>query len=433
MDWREMYRDKFISLEEAADKIPAGAVVCASMGIGVPYQLLDAITKGTKEGFTLYLAMAANPIKAYLPQYSDKITVKNWFLGPVERVSMKFKPNLFYQPVHLSDMTFDRIHNHKPDVILLQVTPPDENGMLSQGVCPLPVEVITDDMLVLVQVNDQVPYVPGEGTMIEASRVDFWTEASSALYPLRSTVPGETETKIAGYICDMVRDGACIQLGIGNLGTAVGTFLKDKKHLGIHSEMFVEAMVDLIECGAVDNSQKQLYPGKSVFGFAAGPQRLYDFMNGRQDLLSRPFAYVNDPRTIAQNDNVVSINAAMEIDLTGQVCAESIGLKQYSGTGGQYDFVKGAHWSKGGQSFIAMPSTRTDKEGKKHSKISLSLPAGAAVTTLRSDVQYVVTEYGIVSIQNQPIDERAKRLISIAHPDFREELIFEAKKAGLMI
>lgn len=433
MNLKEQYADRFISMEEAASLIKPGAIVCGSMGIGVPYQLLDAITKGTKEGFTLYLAMVANPIKAYIPPYNEKVTVKNWFLGPVERLSMRFKPNLFYQPIHLSDMSFDRIHNHKPDVIILQVTGPDENGMLSQGVCPLPADVITDDMLVIAQINDRVPFVPGEGTMIPADRVDYYTEASADLYPLKSSTPGEVEEKIAGYICERVEDGSCIQLGIGNLGTAVGTFLRDKKHLGIHTEMFVEAMVDLIECGAVDNSRKKLYPGKTVFGFAAGPQRLYDFMNNRKDLLSRAFAYVNDPRVICQNDKVVSINAAMEVDLTGQICAESIGQRQYSGTGGQYDFVKGAHWSEGGQSFIAMPSTRTDKEGNLYSKISLTLPLGATVTTLRSDVQYVVTEFGIADIQNQPIDERAKRLIAIAHPDFRDELTIQAKKAGLML
>ena len=214
----------------------------------------------------------------------------------------------------------------------------------------------------------------------------------------------------------------------------MGHNLSCRKDLGIHTEMFVETMVELMKCGAVNNSKKNICRGFTTYGFANGSRKMYEFMDHNEHIEARPFRWVNDPRIIAQNDNMVSVNGALQIDLTGQVCAESIGQKQYTGTGGQVDFVRGARWSKGGMSFIAMPSSRIDsKTGKRVSKISLTLPLGSAVTTLRSDIQYFVTEYGIADLEDEPLDVRAKRLIEVAHPDFRDELRFEAKKPGLII
>ena len=185
--------------------------------------------------------------------------------------------------------------------------------------------------------------------------------------------------------------------------------------------------------GAVNNSKKTLMPGKTVLGFSLGSREMYDFMDHNHDIEARPFAWVNDPRVIAQNDNMVSINGAMQVDLMGQVCAESIGPRQFSGTGGQADFVRGANWSKGGMSFLCLPSTLTTKSGEVKSKISCALPLGSVVTTPRADVQYIVTEYGVADLRNEPLDVRAKRLIAIAHPDFRDQLTFEAKKAGFIV
>lgn len=432
MDWRTQYQDKLLTLEQAAGKISEHELVLASMGTGVPYALLDAIT-ARKIPLELLTGMVASPIRAYLPPFSENIRVTNWFYGPIERASLRMKPAMSYQPMHLSDTSFDRTGSHRPDTVLLQVTPPDENGMLSQGTCPLPETVLQPGIRVIAQVNEALPYVGGEGTMIPAERVDWFTEKSAPIYAFEESTPNETEAKIAAYIVERIPDGACLQLGIGGVSSAVGSFLKEKKELGIHTEMFVDSMVELIECGAVTNSRKQIGKGLSLFGFAAGTRHMYDFLNSRRDIESRPFAWINDPRIICQNDNVVSVNSALEIDLTGQICAESIGQTQYSGTGGQFDYVRGAHWSRGGQSFIAMPSSRVDKKGQRHSKISLTLTPGAAVTTLRSDVQYVVTEFGVADLQNQPLDVRAQRLIEIAHPDFRDELRFQAKNAGLLL
>ena len=204
-------------------------------------------------------------------------------------------------------------------------------------------------------------------------------------------------------------------------------------YLSIHTEMFVESMIELIECGAVDNSMKQIDKGISTFGFAMGSQRMRDFLHNNPLCESRKFAYSNDPYVIAQNDNVYSVNSAMQVDITGQVASEGIGFKQHSGIGGQLDFVRGSQMSRGGHSFIALGSTLTNKKGEVSSKIVLGHPIGAPVTTPRAEVEYIVTEYGIADLTYQTLEERAKRLIAIAHPDFRDELSFEAKKLGLII
>ena len=285
----------------------------------------------------------------------------------------------------------------------------------------------------IVQINRRMPFVFGEGTVIPADRVAWMVEAEEDLPILPSAEPSEAEVKIAGHIVDRVPDGACIQLGIGGVASAIGRFLKDKRDLGIHTEMFVNALVELLKCGAANNSRKTINPGKTVLGFSLGSQEMYDFMYRNPDIEARPFAYVNDPRIIAQNDNMVSINGAMQVDLMGQVCAESIGPRQFSGTGGQADFVRGANWSRGGMSFLALPSTLTTKSGEVKSKISAVLPLGSMVTTPRADVQYVVTEYGVADLRNEPLDVRAKRLIAIAHPDFRDRLTYDAKQAGMII
>lgn len=432
MDIREKIKDRILSVEEAAGKVPKGYRVATSMGVGVPYPLLNELCKQT-EGMELMMGLVANPIKAFLKPYSTKINAYSWFFGSIERTAVTMKSRLSFQPMHLSDLSFDRTGKHAPDAVLIQVSPPVEDEFLSQGPSPLPTSVIGKAKLVVAQINERVPFIKGEGTMVPLEKINYFTEAAEDLYSMPLNEPNDTERQIASHIVGRIDDGSCIQLGIGGVGTAVGSFLKEKKELSIHSEMFVDSMVDLIECGAVTNSRKELMPGKTVFGFASGNKSMYDFLGGRDDVMTSSFAWVNDPRTVAQISNFISINSAMEIDLSGQVCAESIGLRQYSGTGGQYDFVKGAHWSPGGKSFIAMPSSRQDKSGKRYSKINLTLPLGAAVTTLRSDVHFVVTEYGIADLQNEPLDIRAKRLISIAHPEFRESLEREAKTAGLII
>ena len=234
---------------------------------------------------------------------------------------------------------------------------------------------------------------------------------------------------IGNIIAEQIPDGACIQLGIGAIPDATGMALKSKHDLGIHTELFTDSMVELIECGAVNNSRKQIHRGQTVTTFAYGSQRIYDYIDDNPAIAILPVDYVNDPAVICQNDNMISINSAIEVDLFGQVCAESIGTKHMSGSGGQIDFVRGACQSKGGKSFIAFASTTKGTI----SKICASLTPGAVCTTSKNDVDYVVTEYGIAHLRGQSLASRARQLISIAHPDFRDELLFEAKKRGIMV
>ncbi len=434
MNWREKCKDKLLTTSEAASKIESGDVIVTSMACGVAYELLNALADEVPRvnNVRLYTGLCTKPIKPFFQEYNDNISIWSMFLGPQERAFQMMGSRIVYQPLHLSDTSLDRRDYHSANVIAVAGTPPDENGNISLGPCPMTNEYL-DDRKVIVQINEKLPYVYGTDCMYPAEKVTWFVDGTEEIPAFDPIPPTPEESKIAGFIVDRVPDGACIQLGIGGVCSAVGSFLKEKKDLGIHTEMFVESMVELMECGAVNNSRKKLCKGKSVFGFALGSEHMYEFMDHNTDMDARPFGWVNDPRIIAQNDNMISINSAMQLDLSGQVCAESVGLKEYSGTGGQVDYVRGAHWSKGGMSFIALPSTRTDKNGNRIPRITLTLPLGSAVTTLRSDVHYVVTEYGCANIRNEPLDNRAKKLISISHPDFRDQLTFEAKKEGIII
>ena len=240
----------------------------------------------------------------------------------------------------------------------------------------------------------------------------------------------DVSVTIGNIIAEQIPDGACIQLGIGAIPDATGLALKSKHDLGIHTEMFTDSMVELIQCGAVNNSKKQIHRGISVTTFAFGSKRIYDYLDDNPGIALMPVDYVNNPEVICRNDNMISINAAIEVDLFGQVCAESVGTKHMSGTGGQVDYVRGACQSRGGKSFIAFASTA---KGGTISKISPILTPGAVCTTSKNDVDHIVTEYGIAKLRGRPMDERVKALIAIAHPNFRDELTFEAKKRGLII
>ena len=282
---------------------------------------------------------------------------------------------------------------------------------------------------VFVEVNRHQPRAVC-GTQLHVSQVDAIVEHDVELPVLPAPKLDELSLTIGGYIAEQIPDGACIQLGIGAIPDATGMALKAKHDLGIHTEMFTDSMVELIECGAVNNSKKQIHVGQSVTTFAFGSKRMYDFIDDNPGIAILPVDYVNDPAVICQNDNMISINAALEVDLWGQVCAESVGTKHMSGTGGQVDYVRGACQSKGGKSFIAFSSTA---KGGTISKVKPILTPGAVVTTSKNDVDYIVTEYGVAHLRGESLASRARQLIAIAHPDFRDELRFEAKKRGILI
>ena len=278
--------------------------------------------------------------------------------------------------------------------------------------------------LVIAEMNENMPYVEGDNK-IHISRLDYIIPTNLALPEIPLPKITDVEKAIGRNCASLIEDGSTLQLGIGAIPDAVLLFMGDKKNLGIHTEMFSDGVIDLVESGVVNGSKKTLHPGKLVATFLMGTRRLYDFVDKNACVEMRPVDYVNDPRVIAQNEKMVSINSCIEVDLMGQVASETIGLKQFSGTGGQVDYVRGAAWSAGGKSIMAMPSTAA--KGKA-SRIVPFLAQGAAVTTSRNDVDYVVTEYGIARLKGKTLKQRARALIAVAHPDFRPMLEEEYQK-----
>ena len=305
------------------------------------------------------------------------------------------------------------------NVALVQVSKPDEHGYVSLGVSvdytKAAVEVAN---ITIAQVNKYMPRTHGE-SFVHISEIDYFVEHDEPIHTLKSPKIGEIEKEIGRYCASLINDGDTLQLGIGAIPDAVLSFLTDKKDLGIHSEMFSDGVVNLVEKGVINNSKKTTNKDKMVVTFLMGSEKLYEYVNDNPSIKMMPVDYVNNPVEIMKEDNIVCINSCIQIDLMGQVCSESIGATQISGVGGQVDFIRGAAMAKNGRSIIAMPSTVKSKI----SKIVTKLDDYSAVTTSRNDIDYVVTEYGVASLKGKTLRERAKALIKIAHPDFREELI----------
>lgn len=312
------------------------------------------------------------------------------------------------------------------------VTPPDENGYMNRSLFGglVPGKCIEKMEYVAVEVNRNTPWLNSFDFQIHVSQVNAIVEHDSPIFEIPEIPITKVEEQIAGIIVDMIPDGSTIQLGLGGLANCIGHFLKDKKDLGAHTEVFSNSLMELMKCGVLNGSRKNILPGKVAYTFAVGTRELHEFLHRNEDLIAFEIGTINDPNIIAQNDNLVSVNNALMVDLTGQVAAESIGTTQISATGGQVAFVRGAQMSKNGKSIIALPSTYTDKDGKVHSRIVDVLPPGTVVTTPRADVQWIATEYGAVNLAYKSISYRVKNLIKLAHPDFRDELTFKAKKIG---
>lgn len=309
------------------------------------------------------------------------------------------------------------------NVAIIHVSLPDEHGYCSCGVSVdyslhAAANARENGGIVIAQVNQFMPRTLGD-SFIHVSQIDYIVEHDEPITELEPPIITDVERDIGRNCASLIKDGDCLQLGIGSIPDAVLLFLKEKKHLGIHSEMFSDGVVELVEAGVIDNSVKNFHNGKMVATFLMGTSRLYTFVHNNPMVYMAPASYTNDPYIAGQNDNLVSINSAIQIDLLGQVCAETIGTTQFSGVGGQVDFVRAAAISKGGRSIIAMPSTAS---GGNISKIVPFLDQGAAVTTSRNDVEYVVTEYGVANLRYHTMRDRAKALIKIAHPDFRNQL-----------
>ena len=427
--WQEQYRALRMTPAGAAALVRDGDTVVMTSSANWPYAVDGALAerlraiRGHVELDALFAPLDTALLSA---ENTDLVDYNaNFFSG--ERKLMEHG-NVRFVPTHLS-ATGAWMASRKPRVAIITCSAPDENGWMSRSLWGAQVHrrVLEQAEVVIVEVNDQLPSFASDGEahmMFHVSEADAIVENSHFPAENPPAPADETDRRIAGYIADLVPDGACVQFGLGGLANAVGECLADagKKDLGIQSEVLSNCVVTLMEKGVINNSRKQTCPGRSVGAYFVGDKALWDFARDNPAFSFKEIDWVNDPRNIARNDRVVSVNNAMEIDLTGQVNAESVGPRQYSGTGGQLEWVLGAQWSREGKSIIALRSSYRDKQGTLHSKIVPQMAPGSIITTPRSCVQYVVTEYGVADLRYKSTLERAKALIAIAHPDFREEL-----------
>ncbi len=409
------------SASEAVSVVKSGHRVFVHGASATPHELTRALTERAGELTNVeFIHLHTNGPAPYAsPEYSSSFRVVNLFVG--ENIRPYFDGDrVDYLPAFLSEIPqLFRSRIRPIDVALIQVSPPDRNGYCSLGisvdVARAAVEVAS---IVIAQVNEQMPRVLGKG-LIHISEIDEWIEVNIPLPEVFPKDPSDAEIEIGKRVAERVKDGSTLQVGIGSIPNAVLKALHGRKHLGLHTEMWSDGALDLILSGAIDNSRKTIYPGKSVSTFLMGSKRLYDFVNENESVLQLEADEVNRFDIIAQNPDVVAINSAVEVDLTGQVCADSIGSRIISGIGGQLDFIRGASLSKGGQPIIALPS-RT-KRGEP--RIVAEIKPGAGVVTTRGHVHIVITEYGTAELYGRTLKERAMALIEIAHPDDRESLL----------
>ena len=428
-NWQTQYQALQMTAREAAELIRDGDTAAFAAMSNWPWELDGALAERLLETgghIAIYGHFIPAGTRLLTPELAGQVTYDSNFYG-VER-GLEPMGNVHYAPSNLSQ-TPAWLLARRPRVAALTCSLPDENGWMSRSLwgTALSRKVLEQCELVLAEVNPRMPNIPSDGeahTRIHVSEVDGIIESSRPLVETPIAAGNETDSRIAGYIADLVPDGACIQLGLGGLANTVGECLAHagKRDLGVHTEILSTGVMELMRRGVVNNSRKQVCPGRTVGTLCVGDRELWEFCDGNDQLCFREVKWVNNPRVICQNDGVVSINNAVEIDLTGQVNAESIGERMYSGTGGQLEWVTGAQWSRGGKSIIALRSSYVDKQGVRHSKIRPQLTPGSIVTTPRTMVQYVATEYGVVNLKYKSTRERARALISIAHPDFRREL-----------
>lgn len=432
--FQEMYQAKRKSPEEVAMYVKSGDVCACPTGLEEPTAICEAVAaramRGELTGVVHHATLSVKGGPFMKPELKGKYDYVSWFTGGPGRKGIQEGIHTYIPNNYSTIPGLWRDVQPRLDVFYAEVSPMDKHGYFS---CPMAgAEVVAmreKASIILLDVNDQMPRVMGD-CLIHISQVTALCESSRPLLGLNNPPLSDDDKKIGQMIADEVCDGATLQLGIGGIPNAVGVLLKDKKDLGLHTEMFTDSMVDLLECGAVTNMKKPIHVGKTVATLAWGSKKMYDFMDDNPAFEMYPVSYINNPAVIAQHDNFVSVNSCVEVDLFGQICSESIGTKHYSGSGGQLDFVRGANMSKGGKGFIAMLSTT---KGGTISKIKPILTPGSIVTTPRNEVDFLVTENGIVRLKGQTASQRAKMIISLAAPQFREELEYEAKKMNLII
>ena len=415
-------KPKYVSAAEAAKLIKSHDRVYIQGSTSIPEVLLDAITAraGELEGVEMYSAFAGGRRETPYAktEYRDICIPRSLFIANSVRKAVD-RGEAQIIPCFLGEVPALFREGYLPlDVTLLNVSLPNKDGYCSYGVsADLAVSAVECSKIIIAQVNKQMPFSYGD-PLIHIDDIDACVEVDDPLVEVPTAVPSEKEMKIGQYIAELIPDGATLQIGVGGIPNAVLNGLRDHKNLGLHTEAMTDGVLPLIKSGVINNSQKVIMPGKSVASLALGSRALYDFMDYNEDMVFKDVAWTNDPFRIRQNPKVMSINSAIEVDLTGQVCADSIGTRLFSGVGGQHDFMYGGALSKGGKTFIAMTAT----SGKGISKIKPVLTEGAGVVTTRFQTQYVVTEYGAAFLKGKDIAQRARALINIAAPEVREEL-----------
>jgi butyryl-CoA:acetate CoA-transferase len=442
MSFEELYQKKLTTAEEAVKVVKSGDWVDYTWCCNHPVALDKALAARKDE---LHGVQVRGGVTMWMPEIckaedaGEHFTWNSWHCSGIDRKIIS-KGMGYFSPLRYSELPrFYRDGSTKVDVAMLQVTPMDSHGNFNFGVSASHLADLLDAAkTVIVEVNKNMPWVFGlTGTEINIKDVDFVVEGDNP--PVAElgagAPPTDVDKAVAKLITEQIPNGACLQLGIGGMPNAVGSMIaeSDLKDLGVHTEMYVDGFVDMAMAGKLTGKCKSLDKGRQVYAFAAGSKKLYDYIDRNPDVMAAPVDYTNDVYVVSQLDNFISINNAIDMDLFGQVNAESAGLKHISGTGGQLDFVMGAYQSKGGKSFICMSSTVTAKDGTVKSRIVPTLTPGAIVTDPRSCVQYIVTEYGMVNLKGKTTWQRAEQLISIAHPDFREELIQAAEKQKIWL
>ena len=437
MSYLEEYQQKLTTAEEAVKVVKSGDWVDYSWANSHPV-VLDKALAARKDELTDVKVRGG--ISMWMPEIckaedaGDHFTWHSWHCSGIDRKIIG-KGMGYFMPMRYSELPrFYREHLDPVDVVMLQTTPMDTFGNFNFGLnCSHLADVLARAKCIIVEVNKNMPWVNGlTGTEINIKDVDMVVEGDNP--PLVEMGAGgpltDVDIAVANLVVPQIPNGACLQLGIGGMPNAIGSMIaqSDLKDLSVHTEMYVDAFVDMAAAGKITGRRKVLDRGRQVFAFAAGTKKLYDYVNKNPEVMAAPVDYTNDVHVISQIDNFISINNAVDMDLFGQINAESAGIKHISGTGGQLDFAMGAYQSKGGKSFICMSSTMTDKQGNLKSRILPTLTPGSIATDPRSCVHYVVTEYGMVNMKGLSTWERSEAIIGIAHPQFRDELIAEAEK-----
>ena len=432
MDLVNIYQSRVTTAQEAVKHIQSGQRIFLTGNVSVPQTVLAALVERAPELSNIEIAQVLTVGSAdYVgPAMEGHLRVNTMFISANIRKAVQDGRGDF-TPVFLSEFPLLFKSGRLPlDVALIHVSPPDEHGFCSLGVEVGPTKTAAETAkIIIAEVNEKMPRTLGD-SFIHISRIKHIVPVNYPIPELHMAEEGHSDIiqQIAGHIAELIPDGATMQLGIGAIPDAVLKYLYDKKDLGIHTELFSDGVIDLVNAGVLTNSRKSLHPGKIVAGFLMGSNRLYDWVDDNPMIELHRTEYVNDPFVIAQNERMVAVNSAIEVDLTGQVCADSIGPKLYSGVGGQLDFIYGASRAKDGVPIIALPSTNTMKDGTVISKIASMLKHGAGVVTSRNHVRFVVTEYGVAELYGKTIRQRAQALINIAHPQFREELANQARE-----